>query len=147
VNLLDRYISLRVPSLEYVDDDSCVRALGFVRGTAPRRGLWLFYAAGADERAAARGAFAREPAVTAEALRHGYFVVRSRRALAPRALVALGQSVRLAWRAAVPQNLRVNELLQADRQLLRTPPSCKPYGELDDPGISPHWPPVTTTHQ
>ena len=44
-------------------------------------------------------------------------------------------------------NRRVDELLQADRQLLRTPPSCKPYGDLGDPGISPHWPPITTTHQ
>jgi hypothetical protein len=41
----------------------------------------------------------------------------------------------------------VNELLQADRQLLRTPPACRPYGELGDPGISPHWPPVKTAHQ
>jgi hypothetical protein len=24
---------------------------------------------------------------------------------------------------------------------------CRPYGELGDPGISPHWPPVKTTHQ
>ena len=59
-NLLDRYLSLRVPSLEYVDDDSCVRALAFVRGSSPRRGLWVFYAAAPDERAAARRAFAAQ---------------------------------------------------------------------------------------
>jgi hypothetical protein len=147
VNLLDHFVALRVPSLEYVDDDSCVRALDFVRSAAPRRGLWLFYAVDSPERDAARRAFAREPAITAEQVHGGYFVVRSRRALAPRALIALGQRVRLAWRAAVPQNIRVNELLQADRQLLKRPPSCKPYGDLDDPGISPHWPPVKTTHQ
>ena len=147
VNLLDRYLSLRVPSLEYVDDDSCVRALDFVRGSSPRRGLWVFYAAAPDERAAARRAFAAQSGVTTDIVHGGYFVVRSQTTLRPRALVALGQRLRLAWRAAVPQNERVNELLQADRQLLRTPPVCKPYGELDDPGISPHWPPATTTHQ
>jgi hypothetical protein len=67
--------------------------------------------------------------------------------LQPKQLVQLGQSVRLVWRGAVPQNPRVNELLQADRQLLRTPPVCKPYGDLGDPGVSPHWPPVKTSHQ
>lgn len=146
-NLLDRYVSLRVPSLEYVDDDSCVRALPFLRSSGARRGLWLFYAAAPAERAAARKAFARRQGVSTVIVDRAYFVVRSSRALRPRALVALGRSVRLTWRAAVPQNRRVNELLQADRQLLRTPPVCKPYGELDDPGISPHWPPLTTSHQ
>jgi hypothetical protein len=76
-----------------------------------------------------------------------YFVVGSRRALPPRELVRLGRNLRLAWRRAVPLNRRVDELLQADRQLLRMPPVCKPYGDLGDPGISPHWPPVKTTHQ
>jgi MYXO-CTERM domain-containing protein len=146
-NLLDRLESLRARSLEYVDDDSCERALSFVRGSAPRRGLWLFYAAAPQEAQAARRAFARiRGAETQEVKRH-YFVVHSRRALSPQELVRLGRSLRLAWRAAVPQNRRVNELLQADRQLLRTPPDCKPYGDLGDPGISPHWPPVKTTHQ
>ena len=146
-NLLDRYLSLRVSSLEYVDDDSCERALDFVRGSAPKRGLWLFYAAAPTEQAAAGRAFARLRAATAEEVAGGYFVVRSRKRLRPRALIALGQSLRLTWRAAVPLNHRVDELLQADRQLLRTPPVCKPYGDLGDPAISPHWPPVTTTHQ
>jgi hypothetical protein len=55
--------------------------------------------------------------------------------------------MRLRWRAAVPLNHRVNELLQADRQLLRTPPACRPHGQLGDPDIDPHWPPVATKHQ
>ena len=146
-NLLDRYLSLRVSSLEYVDDDSCDRAVDFVRSRAPRRGLWLFYAAAPAERAAARAAFARLQRATAEEVPGGYFVVRSRSALPPRALISLGRSLRLTWRAAVPLNQRVNELLQADRQLLRTPVVCAPYGDLGDPAISPHWPPVATTHQ
>jgi hypothetical protein len=107
----------------------------------------LFYAAAPAERAAARTAFAHDGAVSTEIVDRAYFVVRSERALRPRALITLGQSVRLRWRAAVPVNARVNELLQADRQLLRQPPKCRPYGELDDPAISPHWPPVKTTHQ
>jgi hypothetical protein len=146
-NLLDHYIALRVRSLEYVDDDSCERALDFVRGNAPRRGLWLFYAAASTEQASARRAFAQLDGATAAEVAGGYFVVRSRRALQPHALISLGQSLRRTWRSAVPQNLRVNELLQADRQLLTTPAVCKPYGDLGDPGISPHWPPVATTHQ
>ena len=146
-NLLDRYISLRVSSLEYVDDDSCERAVAFVRSSAPKRGLWLFYAAAPADRGAARAAFARLQSATAEEVPGGYFVVRSRRALPPRALISLGRSVRLRWRAAVPMNRRVNELLQADRQLLRSPVVCTPYGDLGDPAISPHWPPVTTSHQ
>jgi hypothetical protein len=47
----------------------------------------------------------------------------------------------------VPLNRRVDELLQADRQLLLRPPVCTPYGDLGDPDISPHWAPVTTNHQ
>jgi 4-amino-4-deoxy-L-arabinose transferase-like glycosyltransferase len=146
-NLLDRYLALRVRSLEYVDDDACERAVGFVRGNTPKRGLWLFYAAAPTEQAAARRAFTKLPGATAQEVAGGYFVVRSRQALPPRALVALGRSLRLRWRSAVPLNRRVDELLQADRQLLLRPPVCTPYGELGDPDISPHWPPVTTNHQ
>src|SRR6185312_11341953 len=147
-NLLDHYVALRVPRLDYVDDDSCERALPFVAGGgAPRHGLWLFYGAAPDEVAAAGPALAAVPGVHVERVPRGYFVVHSTGALAPRALIELGQRLRLAWRAAVPLNRRVNELLQADRQLLRRPPACTPYGELGDPGISPHWPPVKTSHQ
>jgi hypothetical protein len=146
-NLLDRYISLRARSLDYVDDDSCERALSFVRGSRPRRGLWLFYAAAPGEERPARRAFAGLRDASAQEVDGHYFVVHSRKALPPTDLVRLGRSLRLTWRRAVPLNRRVNELLQADRQLLRTTPSCTPYGDLGDPGISPHWPPVKTTHQ
>ena len=147
-NLLDHYVALRVPWLDYVDDDSCERALPFVTGKGGARpGVWLFYAAAPDEVAAARPALARVPGVHVQQVPRGYFVVRSRGRLAPRGLIALGRRLRLAWREAVPLNRRVNELLQADRQLLREPPVCRPYGELGDPGISPHWPPVKTSHQ
>jgi hypothetical protein len=144
-NLLDRYVSLRDGSLVLVDDDSCERAQPFLRGDAtPRYGIWLFYSvAGGEERAAA-AAFARTRAVVVRPA-PGYFLVRSPRKLAPAQLVRLGQSYRLAWRRAVPTNGRVNELLQADRELLAG--RCIPYGDLGDPAISPHWPPVKTTHQ
>src|SRR6185437_15486842 len=101
--------------------------------------LWIFYAASPDEVAAAEQALGR-PAIPG-----GYFAVRSAGPLPPRALLREGQRLRLAWRRAVPLNRRVNELLQADRQLLAG--TCTPYGDLADPGISPHWPPVATTHQ
>jgi hypothetical protein len=74
-----------------------------------------------------------------------YFLLRSPKRLAPAALIRLGRTYRLAWRGAVPSNRRVNELLIADNQLLKG--VCVPYGDLNDPDISPHWPPVKTTHQ
>jgi len=144
-NLLDRYVSLRDGSLLSVDDDSCERAQPFLRGDRrPRYGVWLFYAAFPDEeRAAARG-FGRTRAVVVRPA-PGYFLLRSPRKLPPAGLIRLGQAYRLAWRLAVPSNRRVNELLIADRQLLRG--RCVPYGDLDDPAISPHWPPARTSHQ
>jgi hypothetical protein len=146
-NLLDHYLSLRVDSIRLVDDDSCARALPYVKGPPrARHGVWVFYAASAEEASAARAAL-RLPGVTVQEVEGHYFVVRSRTPLAPRAAIGVGRSLRLAWRGAAPLNRRVDELLQADRQLLRTPPTCRPYGELGDPGISPHWPPVKTTHQ
>ena len=144
-NLLARYVALRTGSLQFVDDDSCARALPFLHGTqAPRYGLWLFYAVTPDEQRSAAAALARTGAVV---VRPGpaYFLLRSPRRLAPEALIRLGRSYRLAWRRAVPSNRRVNELLIADTQLLNG--VCVPYGDLGDPDISPHWPPVKTTHQ
>jgi hypothetical protein len=74
-----------------------------------------------------------------------YFAVRSARPLPPRALVREGIRLRLAWKRAVPLNKRVDELLIADRSALSA--TCVPSGDLGDPDISPHWPPVKTTHQ
>jgi hypothetical protein len=147
-NLLDHYVALRDPSLDYVDDEACARALPFLSGPqAARTGLWLFYAAAPDEVQAARRALTAVAGSESREVAGGYFAVRSARPLPPRALIRLGRSLRLAWREAVPLNRRVNELLQSDRQLLRRPPVCLPYGELGDPGISPHWPPARTAHQ
>ena len=138
-------MALSVDSLQLVDDDSCQRALPFVQGPqAPRYGIWLFYAASPDEERAAAAALARTSAVVVRP-GPGSFLLRSPGRLAPAALIRLGRSYRLAWRRAVPSNRRVNELLIADRQLLRG--ACIPYGDLGDPDISPHWPPVKTTHQ
>jgi 4-amino-4-deoxy-L-arabinose transferase-like glycosyltransferase len=144
-NLLDRYVALSTGSLQLVDDDSCERALPFRQGPqTPRYGVWLFYAQAADEQRAGAAALARTGAAI---VRPGpaYFLLRSPERLAPRALIRLGRTYRLAWRRAVPSNRRVNELLLADRELLRG--RCIPYGDLGDPDISPHWPPVKTTHQ
>jgi hypothetical protein len=147
-NVLDHLVALRVPSDELVDDDSCERALAFVNGPAARRyGVWLFYAASPAEGRAASDAFEGIDGIAVEPVAGHYFVVHSADRLSPRALIRLGLSLRTAWKRAVPSNRRVDELLIADRQLLATPGKCVPYGELGDPDISPHWPPVTTRHQ
>jgi hypothetical protein len=90
-------------------------------------------------------AFAGFGAVTVARPTPRYFVVRSRQALPPRALVELGIRLRQAWQTAVPANTRVAELLAADREALQAPAACPAYPapeELGDPGTSPHWPPV-----
>ena len=148
-NILDHLVALRVSSVELVDDDSC-RASAAVR------------AAGRPGRATASGSStprrprrpgpprtrcARVDGTRVERVGRHYFVVRTTTQLAPRALIRRGVSLRLAWKRAVPSNHRVDELLLADRELLRGAAACVPYGELGDPDISPHWPPVTTTHQ
>ena len=138
-NVLDHLLALRVPSVQLVDDDSCMRVEGFLHGpSAPRYGVWVFYAAGGDEVAAATRALGVAPVAG------HYFVVR-RGPAAPRALIRTGLRLRRAWKAAVPLNKRVDELLISDRQLLAG--TCVPYGELGDPDTNPHWPPVKTTHQ
>ena len=48
--------------------------------------------------------------------------------------IVLGRRLRLLWRGAVPLNRRVNELLQADRQLLRRPPG--PHAADGDLGVT-----------
>jgi hypothetical protein len=139
-NLLDRLLEYRVSSLTVVDDDSCARALPFLRGPQrPRFGLWVFYAALPEGAAAAERAFGVAP------VDGHYFVLRSPSPMRPRALIAHGRALRLVWRRAVPVNRRVDELLQADRELLAG--RCIPYGELGDPDISPVWPPLASTHQ
>jgi hypothetical protein len=139
-NVLDHLIALRVHDhVQLVDDDSCERVEPFLRTRSPRYGVWVFYAASPDESAAAARALGVRPVAG------HYFVVRSATPLGPRALIRRGLALRLAWKRAVPLNHRVDELLQSDRRLLGG--TCVPYGELGDPDISPHWPPVKTRHQ
>jgi len=141
--ILDRYLALRIPSLRVVDDDACARVAPFLTGAAtPVHGLWVFYAAFPIQAAAAQEAFASLQSVSVERPTPAVFVLRSRKALPPEQLVRLGMRLRLRWRAAVPQNPRVNELLIADRDALRDPAGCPAYGTLGDPDISPHWPPL-----
>ncbi len=142
-NILDHYIALRVRSFALVDDDACARAAPFLLGAqTPRHGLWLFFAAAPEEQRAATHAFAGISGIEVTRPAPRYFVVRSRAAAPPRALIQLGEHLRLVWKSAVPANARVEELLIADRQLLRDPRACPAYGELGDPDITPHWPPV-----
>ena len=118
-----------------------VRARGAVpaRPVGPRFGVWLFYAASRGEATAGTRALGVAP------VGGHYFVVRSARPESPRALIREGLLLRERWKRAVPFNQRVDELLTSDRQLLAG--TCVPYGELGDPDISPHWPPVVTSHQ
>jgi hypothetical protein len=147
-NILDHLVALRVGSVQLVDDDSCQRALPFLHGSGrPRFGVWLFYAASPAEAQQAANAFAGVAGIAVDRVAIHYFVVRTESRLTPRALIQVGESLRSAWKRAVPSNLRVDELLLADRELLGGPSGCRPYGELGDPDISPHWPPVTTRHQ
>ena len=138
-NLLDHLVALRVPSLTRIDDEACANLAPFLRTTEPRFGLWLFYAASPDETAAAERALGTQP------IDDHYFAVQSRKPLTPRALVRESVRLRVVWKKAVPFNRRVDELLLADRSALAG--TCVAYGDLGDPGISPHWPPVKTTHQ
>ncbi len=139
-NILDHLVALRVSSVTLVDDDSCQRAEAFLHQSSQARfGVWVFYAASREEARAAERALGVEPVVG------HYFVVRSARPLAPRALIRESLALRERWKRAVPFNHRVDELLLSDRQLLAG--TCVPYGELGDPDISPHWPPALTSHQ
>lgn len=144
-NLLDRLVALRVSRVQLVDDDSCERVQSFLAGTAPRRGEWLFYGADPAQAAAGAATVGGVGGVSVVRVHDNYVVATSQRRLLPRALIALGQRLRLAWKRGVPADARVDELLIADRELLAG--TCVPYGELGDPDTSPHWPPVKTTHQ
>ncbi len=135
-NILDHYLALRIGGLPLVDDDACARVAPFLLGSqTSHHGLWVFFSPTPVSPVFPQGVTVTRPTPR-------YFVVRSRAALSPRQLVELGRRLRLAWRAAVPANARVNELLIADRQALRDPHACPAYGQLGDPDISPHWPPV-----
>jgi hypothetical protein len=143
--LLNRYLSLRIRDLDTVDDDSCARLAPFLLGPkTPKHGLWIFYAQAPVQETRAAEAFSGLTGVTVSRPVTGYFLLRSRAALAPRALVLLGERLRLRWQQAVPENTRVEENLIATREALAHPHDCTPYGVLDDPNISPHWPPLPT---
>ena len=74
-----------------------------------------------------------------------YFVVRSPAPAAPRALIREGLALREALAACGAVQPARRRAADGDRQLLAG--TCVPYGELGDPDISPHWPPVATSHQ
>jgi hypothetical protein len=139
--VFDKYLSLRIPSLELVDDDTCVPVVSFLAGPArPRYGIWIFYVARDDEHEPGRRALAGVPGTTLREPVSRYFLVRSARPLAPRRLVEVGLTLRRRWQRAIPGNPRVIDNVQADAQALRAPAACKGHGFLDDPDISPNWP-------
>ncbi len=140
-NLLDRYLQFRIPSLQLVNDDTCVPAVSFLAGpTEARRGIWVFYATTAAQETVASAAFAHVPAVSVNRPTPHYFLLHSRQALAPRQLLTLALAVRRDWLRAEPENPRAGDLVNADSEALRAPAACQPRGFLDDPDISPNWP-------
>ena len=140
-NLLDRYLELRIPSLELVNDDTCIPVVSFLAAQGPPKvGIWIFYAARPDEEALARPALGAVPGVLVADLTPKVLLVRSAKPLPPRQLIELGLTLRRRWQRLVPGNPRVIDLVDADSQALRDPGACKGHGFLDDPDISPNWP-------
>jgi 4-amino-4-deoxy-L-arabinose transferase-like glycosyltransferase len=138
--LLDRYLGLRIGSLHVVDDDTCIPVVSFLADRSPaRHGLWIFYVAPQDDLDTARRALSLAAVTVEQPVRHA-LVVRSRSALPPRRLVALGLELRRRWQPVVKDNPRVSDLIEADSTALRDPSGCKGHGFLDDPDISPNWP-------
>ena len=140
-NLLDRYLGLRIPSLEVIDDDTCIPVVSFLAKPEPAKvGIWIFYAARPDEEAAARPALEAVPGVVVADPTASVLLVRSAKPLPAHRLVQLGLALRRRWQQLVPGNPRVVDLVNADAQALGDPGGCKGHGFLDDPDISPNWP-------
>ena len=143
-NLLDRYLALRLPSLPFVDDDTCVSVVEYLRAPpVARHGLFFFYANTVAQQSAAGSALARLHGVTVETPAPRYFLVRTP-PLEPRNLVQLAVKIRRAWIDAEPANPRAGDLVASDRQALDSPASCVPRGLLGDPDISPNFPEIAT---
>ncbi|HZO96085.1 MAG TPA: glycosyltransferase family 39 protein [Gaiellaceae bacterium] len=139
--LADRYLSLRLPGLPVVNDDTCVPVVAFLRdGGPPRRGVWVFYAAYADQLAAAERALAGVPGVGVRTVAGHFLLAASATPASPRALVGRGLALRRAWLRAVPSNRRAALLVAADRTALDAPSRCRPVGILGDPDLDPHYP-------
>ena len=142
--LLDRYLSMRIPSLPLVNDDTCVPVVAYLRGAqTPRHGLFLFYANEPAEQSAAAAAFKAIPRIVVQIPAPRYFLIRTR-SLAPRALVQLALRIRRAWVAAEPKNPRAGDLVASDTQALDAPGTCVPRGPFGDPDTSPNYPEIVT---
>jgi 4-amino-4-deoxy-L-arabinose transferase-like glycosyltransferase len=140
-NLADRYLSLRIPNLELVNDDACEPVVAFLRrGGPPRHGLWVFWAVQPEDQRKAEAAFRRIPEIELSEPYQHFLVVRSRAALSPRRLVELGLTLRKAWLGAVPFNQRATLLRDADAIALDDPGGCRPLSVLGDPDIVPNYP-------
>lgn len=140
-NLADHYLSLRIPSLPFVNDDACAPVVDFIaKGGPPRYGLWVFWAVQRDDQQEAEAAFGRTQGVgVTEPYRH-FLIVRSTQALSAAELVQIGLELRRAWLKAVPFNRRATLLVEADSTALFHPHQCGPVGVLDDPDIVPNYP-------
>ncbi len=140
-DLIGRYVQLSHPEITLVDDESCQPVVSWLTlQPEAAHGVWVFYAVRDDELARAQTALAQFPEVTVTVPAHRYFLLRSKDQLAPRALLALGITLRQAWLKAVPMNPRAQLLIDADTTALHDPNACVATGPLGDPGISPNYP-------
>ena len=139
-NLADRYLSLRVPALRFVNDDSCEPVVQFLAsGDTPMHGLWVFWIATPEDHDKAIGQFDRIPGLEISEPYRRFLILRST-SLPSRRLVQLSLAIRKAWLVAVPFNQRATLLRDADATALRDPAACTPVGVLGDPDIVPNYP-------
>jgi hypothetical protein len=140
-NLADRYLSLRVPSMPFVNDDACAPVVDFLQAGGPsRHGLWVFWAVQPGDYANSLAAFGRVHGVTVSQPYRHFLVVHSTKKLDPRRLVELALELRRTWFRAVPFNRRSTLLIAADSTALRHPSGCRPLSVLGDPDIVPNYP-------
>ena len=137
--LLDRYLSLRIPSLALANDDDCVLLRPFLTAP-PVHGMWLFYAALPDQDAAAAAAFAKVPGMVATQPEPSYFLVRTASAHPPRVLLRERDSAAQAVGTRGPGEQARHPDDRGRRGGTRARGTCVPQGPLGDPDISPEWP-------
>ena len=148
-NILDHLVALRVARSSSWTTTRASGRFPSVGAGEPRGGrLAVLCSRSAEVSAASRRVRRGAKVVTVRQVERHYFVVRSRSALRPRALIGLGRTLRARLEArgpGEPAGRRASDRRCAAASRSRR--SCVPYGELGDPDISPHWPPCETSHQ
>ena len=140
-NLADHYLSLRIPSLPFVNDDACAPVVDFIaKGGPPRYGLWVFWAVQRDDQQKAEAAFRRMPRDRRDRAVPAFPDRALDRALSPRQTRQARPRAPRVWLKAVPFNQRATLLIDADSTALLHPRQCRAVGVLGDPDIVPNYP-------